>query len=361
MSGARLEDDTEAHSSVGLRAGLVLDGRYRLERPLGEGGMGLVWVAEQLALERKVAIKSLRFAGGDLRDRLRREALALASVHHPAIVQVHDYGETADGVPYVVMELVSGESLAAHLARRGPMAAEEAVALALPRLDGLAAAHAAGIIHRDIKPSNVLLGVGPDGITPKLLDFGIAFVERGDYARITRDGGVLGTPVYMAPEQARGEQADARADVWGVATLIYELIAGEPPFLHGNLVEVLRRIVEQPPPYPREARGLNGRLWSILTAALRKSRDERTGSVKELRGALSAWLETRPGAPAAAPPLAGPAAPSRESRAEATTLPAGSPAPNSPRPPAPTPRDAAGSAGGPPSLDALIREKLRGA
>jgi serine/threonine protein kinase len=329
---------------------LILDGRYRLVRPLGEGGMGLVWVAEQLALKRQVAVKSLRHAGEDLRDRLQREALALASVHHPAVVQVHDYGQTREGVPYVVMELVAGESLAARLARGGAMSADEAVALAIPLLEGLAAAHQAGIIHRDIKPSNVILASGPAGVTPKLLDFGIALVERAGDPRLTRDGGLLGTPAYMAPEQVRGQKADERSDVWGVGTLIYELIAGEPPFLSDDLIAVLRRVVDQPPPYPRAARGMNGRLWAILMAALRKSPAERTPSALALRDALAGWLESRGGAPIS--PSLAPQSPQVAERASATTLPAAQPAP--PLGPAPSSLEL----DGPPSLDELIRKKL---
>jgi serine/threonine protein kinase len=360
----RPDDDAFVESSPsGLVAGQILDGRYRLVRPLGEGGMGLVWEAEQLALRRKVAVKSLRYAGADLHDRLRREALALASVHHPAVVQVYDYGETREGVPYVVMELVSGESLAARLARLGAMPAEEAVALSIPLLDGLAAAHQAGIIHRDIKPSNVLLAQSPSGAQPKLLDFGIALVERAGAPRLTREGGLLGTPTYMAPEQIRGQKTDERSDVWGVATLIYELIAGEPPFPSDDLVTVLRQVVDQPPPYPRSARGMNGRLWSILMGALRKSPSERTPSVLALRDALAAWLESR-GAPLPASAISGP---SRSREGHAATLPAallpsaqaapaalpgGPPAP--PLPAAP-PRAGEGAA---PSLDELIKKKL---
>ncbi len=349
MDAPRPDDPgTPESGSSGFRIGSILDGRYRLIRPLGEGGMGLVWVAEQLALKRMVAVKSLRFAGEDLRDRLQREALALASVHHPAVVQVYDYGETREGGPFVVMELVEGESLAARLARTGAMPAEEAVALSIPLLEGLSAAHQAGIIHRDIKPSNVLLAVGPAGVTPKLLDFGIALVERSGDPRLTRDGGLLGTPAYMAPEQVRGQTADERTDVWGVGTLLYELIAGEPPFLSDDIIAVLRRVVEQPPAYPRSARGMNGRLWAILMAALRKSPAERTPSALALRDALAGWLDARGGAPMS--PALAPISSSQKQRAVAATLPAGAVAPPL--------GDASVRLEGPPSLDELIRKKL---
>ncbi len=329
--------------AAGFQAGLVLDGRYRLERQLGAGGMGTVWVGHQIALDRAVAVKVLHVTGATSRARLRREALALAAVHHPAVVEVHDYGETADGVPYIVMELVRGEGLAERMARRGAMPAEEAVALVLPLLEGLAAAHGAGIIHRDIKPENVILADA--GATPKLLDFGIAAVALDESdARLTTDGGIIGTPAYMAPEQMRGETVDERTDVWAVGVMLYELIAGEAPFGGGNVFAVLARAASQPPPYPRQAPGLDGRLWALLMNALRKNPAERTPSATALHDALAGWLATRPAARGPAP-----ATPTREAALariaptlRAPTLPGGAP-----------PADDE-----PPSIDGLIRAKL---
>ncbi|MEP7126981.1 MAG: serine/threonine-protein kinase, partial [Byssovorax sp.] len=227
------------------------------------------------------------------RARLQREALALAAVHHPSIVEVYDYGETEEGSPYVVMELVRGESLAARLDREGAMPADEAVGLAIAILDGLAAAHRAGIIHRDIKPDNVVLAEGLVGVRPVLLDFGIARIDSDTDARLTLDGSLVGTPAYMAPEQMRGGPTDERVDVWGVGALLYHLIAGEAPFGVRDVIAVMRRVLEDPPSYPRRARGLDGRLWSILTGALRKAPDERISSASALRDALTAWLEGR--------------------------------------------------------------------
>ena len=277
----------------GFFAGLVLDGRYRLESLLGEGGMGTVWVGSQLALQRRVAVKSLRLASPSHRARLRREALALAAVHHPSIVEVHDYGETEGGVPYVVMEFVRGESLSARIEREGALHAEEAVNLVLPLLDGLAAAHRAGVVHRDIKPDNVVLASGPTGAFAKLLDFGVARVDSDDEARLTLDGSFVGTPAYTAPEQMRCGATDERVDVWGMGALLYYLIAGEAPFGAHNLLTVMRRVLEDPPSYPRKAGGLDGRLWGILTAALRKAPEERTPSAIALRDSLAGWLEAR--------------------------------------------------------------------
>lgn len=337
----------------GFRPGLVLDGRYRLESLLGEGGMGTVWVGHQLALQRQVAVKSLHVAAASHRTRLRREALALAAVHHPAIVEVYDYGETEGGLPYVVMELVRGESVAARLRRLGALHADEAVILVIQILDGLAVAHRAGVVHRDIKPDNVVLSSGSSAL-PKLLDFGIARSEHDGATRLTMDGGFVGTPAYMAPEQMRGGVTNERVDVWGVGALLYHLLAGEAPFGVQDMLVVMRRVLEEPPSYPRNARGLDGRLWGILTAALRKDPEERTPSALALRDALAGWLESRgialpraltaPSAPAPAP--ISPLEPTLLADVEPTPVTA------SRRTPAPPNDDA------PPSFDLLIRAKI---
>ena len=300
-------EEVEAPRSPVFHPGQVLDGRYRLDRPLAEGGMGSVWVGHQIALQREVAVKLLRVGTGPLRERLRREALALAAVHHPSVVQVYDYGETEGGAPYLVMELVRGEPLGQRVLRGGPFDATAAVQIALPLLEGLAAAHHAGIVHRDIKPENVVLSTGPAGILPKLLDFGIARVAKGEDVRLTVDGGIIGTPAYMAPEQVRGGDVDARVDVWGIAALLYEVISGKPPFGHEDVIAVIRRVLDEPPTFPRDARGLDGKLWSILMAAMRKDPAERTPTALAFRDALAGWLEARGISPSAPPAIALPA------------------------------------------------------
>ncbi len=351
-------DSETSRAEAGFFPGMVLDGRYRLESLLGQGGMGTVWVASQLALHRQVAVKSLRVAAPSHRIRLQREAFALAAVHHPSIVEVYDYGETAGGLPYVVMELVRGESLAELLHRVGALPAEEAVRLVLPILEGLAAAHRAGVVHRDIKPENVVLASGPLGVLPKLLDFGIARIDSDAGARVTVEGGLLGTPAYMAPEQMRDGPTDERVDVWGVGALLYHLLAGEAPFgASNNILVVMRRVLEEPPSYPRRARALDGRLWGILTAALRKEPSDRLPSADALRDALAGWLDARtsvnPGAIAAFSTSA-PPPPRATSSLAPTLLAATEPRADTPQPAVTSPSldDA------PPSIDALIRTKL---
>ncbi|MBK8256302.1 MAG: serine/threonine protein kinase [Polyangiaceae bacterium] len=337
--------------------GTVLDGRYRLVRLLAQGGMGAVWVGEQVTLQREVAIKLLRLPAEALHARLQREALALAAVHHPAVVQVYDYGETEEKVPYLVMEFVKGETVGAKLHKTGTFSAPEAAILMLPLLDGLNAAHAVGIIHRDIKPDNVLLCNGPSGVLPKLLDFGIARRDQSEAARLTAEGGLIGTPAYMAPEQVRGAPTDERTDVWGMGVLFYEMIAGKPPFGVEDVIVVIRRVLDDPPPFPTNAVGLDGKLWAVLMNALRKNPAERTPSARAFRDAIAGWLSTRgivpfsEGAPrgaettqpAATPFTSAAAATIQSERASS----AGTPPPSDPENP------------GRAALDALIRQKLR--
>lgn len=318
-------------------AGLVLDGRYRLERPLGQGGMGTVWVGTQLSLGREVAIKAIRAGRSHDQARLEREARLLASLRHPAIVQVFDFGRSG-GHGYLVMELVHGPSLEARLMSVGRLTAEEAVGVVLPLLEGLSAVHAAGVVHRDVKPANVLLVQEGSQVSPKLVDFGIA--RDGAGQQLTREGDVVGTPAYMAPEQFLGRRVDHRADVWGVAATLYDLISGEPPFLGANLFEIMRRVESEPPSFPRDALGLDGKLWGIVTRALRKDPAERHASAEALRTELHGWLRGR-GVPAAPPRL-----PMRAQESAPTEPP---PPTSSSVPPAP----------GAPSLDTLIRARLR--
>jgi len=206
--------------------GRVLGGRYRLRSLLAVGGMGAVWAAEDAVLGREVAVKVLGEAlAGDRRAalRLRREARAAGRLAHPAIARVLDLGEDA-GRPYLVMELLHGESLAARLARAGPLAPAEAVRVVAAAADALEVAHRAGIVHRDVKPGNVFVTGGGD---VKLLDFGIASVA--SEAGLT-GGDLLGTAAYLAPERVLGHAATPAADVYALGVLLYELLAGRPPF-----------------------------------------------------------------------------------------------------------------------------------
>jgi serine/threonine-protein kinase len=225
--------------------GRRLGGRYRMEALLATGGMGEVWAARDLLLDRAVAVKVLGGAlAGDGRaaERLRREARAAARLEHPNIARMLDLGEQ-DGCPYLVMELLEGESLAARIDRAGAMAPPEAARVAVAVADALEAAHRAGVVHRDVKPGNVFLTSGGE---VKVLDFGIASAA-GEAALTT--GEMLGTPAYLAPERVLGNPATPAADIYALGVVLYELLAGRRPFDDGSDIELaMANVHAQPAP-----------------------------------------------------------------------------------------------------------------
>ena len=218
-----------------MNADLVA-GRYRVERSLGQGGMATVYLARDDELDRPVALKLLadNLAGDPtFRDRFEREARLAGRLSHPNVVRVFDVGES-DGRPFIVMEYVEGDALADELARHGPLTPERVVELALQVCAGLQAAHASGLVHRDVKPRNLLLR--PDGVL-KIADFGIA--RAAESTRLTEVGTILGTAAYLAPEVAQGHEATAASDLYSVGAVLYELLAGHPPYTANSLVELI--------------------------------------------------------------------------------------------------------------------------
>jgi serine/threonine protein kinase/formylglycine-generating enzyme required for sulfatase activity/dienelactone hydrolase len=268
-------------------------GRYRVLELLGTGGMGVVYRAHDEKLERTVAIKVLApgmLDGDEARRHFRREALALAKLNHPNIAAVYDVGEQ-DGTDYIVMECVPGESLAARL-KAGPLAVKDCTAIALQVAEALEQAHEQGVVHRDLKPANVM--VTPKGVA-KVLDFGLAKLLAPAAADATvsfqESGRLLGTPLYMSPEQVRGVTADARSDLWSLGVLYYEALAGRPPFSGENTPAVLRAITEKTPPRLRGLRAeVPAQAEEFVACALRKDPAKRTQSAGEAARELSALL-----------------------------------------------------------------------
>jgi serine/threonine protein kinase len=271
---------------MGLSTGQVLARRYRLGRRIAIGGMGEVWQADDIRLERQVAVKVLKpELSGDpeFRHRFHAEARMTASLNHPGIAAVHDYGEAASDpdVAYLVMELVAGEPLATILMRCQRLSAGRTLDILEQAGNALQAAHERGLVHRDIKPANIL--ITPAG-TVKLTDFGIA--RAVDSAPMTRNGMVMGTAHYIAPEQAAGNETGPAGDVYSLAVVGYECLAGQRPFSADNAIGVaMMHIRDRPPPLPwdipRETR-------MLIEAALVKDPRQRYGTGGEFAAAVAA-------------------------------------------------------------------------
>jgi serine/threonine protein kinase len=286
---------TENNPSFAYAPGDLIASKYLLEQMLGEGGMGAVFRARNTSLDMHVAIKLLRadMNRGLLAGRLLQEARAAAKLAHPAIVRVFDVGQTALGDPFIVMELLEGETLAQMLDREQGLHAIHAVQLLLPLADALSAAHAKGLVHRDFKPDNVMLVVSDEGtVQPKLLDFGIVKSAQPDGSTGPSDAGTLvGSPDYMSPEQARGlEKVDARSDLWSFSVVLYEAIAGVPPFMSDDYASLLRMIVQDEPKSLLERGVADHSLSYVVSRGLNKDPMARYASLSQMGMALAAWL-----------------------------------------------------------------------
>ncbi len=264
-------------------------GAYEVQEVIGQGGMGVVLRAYEPALQRRVAIKVMAaaVAGSAMaRQRFTREAQAAAAVCHEHIVAVHGVHEV-QGLPYLVMQYVAGESLQERLDRDGALALSDVVQIGLQTASALAAAHAQGLIHRDIKPANLLLENGLARV--KITDFGLARML--DDARLTQSGVIAGTPEYMAPEQARGEDVDARADLFSLGAVLYAMATGVPPFRGATAIAVLRAVNDEtPPPLRTRNPAMPAWLEALVAQLLAKNPDERIQSAGEVAGLLDGYL-----------------------------------------------------------------------
>ena len=258
---------------------------YRIVGLLGRGGMGEVYEAEDLRLGRRVALKVLSHGArgdGESRARLEREARAASRLDHPNVGAVYEIGDTEGGALYIAMAYYEGRTLR-EVIDEGPLAVDRAVDLARQIADGLRAAHAAGVVHRDVKPSNVI--VTPDGVV-KVIDFGVATVSGAE--PITSTGTVTGSAHYMAPEQARGERADARADVWALGVVLYEMLAGRRPFDGAYAQAVLYQVAHEEPADLRALRpDVPEMAAGVVSRCLRKDPAERYADGAALESALS--------------------------------------------------------------------------
>ncbi|HXI03892.1 MAG TPA: serine/threonine-protein kinase, partial [Candidatus Saccharimonadales bacterium] len=268
--------------------------QYRIARKIGEGGMGEVWLAEDTRLGRRVALKTLTPSAASDPGRLarfEREAKAAAALNHPNIVTLFSV-EEAEGLHFLTMELVEGRPLGARIGENG-MSMRELLEIALPMTDAIASAHARGIVHRDLKPDNVM--ISSEGRV-KVLDFGLAKLREegailgGDSSLSptrTQAGVLLGTLAYMSPEQAQGEPADARSDVFSLGILLFEMTTGHRPFDGKNAVAVISSVLKDPTPSLSGEPGVPARLDRIIRRCLEKEPDARYPSARELHDDLS--------------------------------------------------------------------------
>ncbi len=281
-----------------LPVGQVLDSRYRIDGILGTGGLGVVYRAQHLGLDRPVALKMLHteFGGvAEIHQRFTREAKALSTLVHPNIVAITDFG-TVEAGPYLTMELLEGKTLA-DLLEEGPFDPDHAIDVVIDALRGLEFAHVRGVLHRDLKPGNVFIADFPDGgHQVKLLDFGLAKIgDAGADAppapTLTRLGTVLGTPSYMSPEQASSSVADPRSDVYSMGVVLYEMLTGRRPFEEANRFDTIRAHLVKEVPNPGSKRPglvLTQELRAFLMKALAKMKDNRFANGAEMRAAAEA-------------------------------------------------------------------------
>ncbi|MDX1387725.1 MAG: serine/threonine-protein kinase [Acidobacteriota bacterium] len=271
-------------------------GRYEIESEIGRGAMGIVYLARDTRLDRRVALKTYALPSGltaeqerEFQERFEREARAAAALSHPGIVTVYDVDRDGErGTPYITMEYVEGESLDDLLARRESLDPDEACSIASQVADALHTAHTAGIVHRDVKPGNILIRAGDGRV--KLADFGVARLRESE---LTRSGAAVGSPGYMSPEQIRGEPVDGRADLFSLGVILYRMLSGRAPFEGDDLPALVYSIAHQTPvPITRRVSGLPCGLGGFIDRALAKTPGDRFADGHAFREALSLAMES---------------------------------------------------------------------
>lgn len=289
-----LPDQSKIDGRLDPLVGSVLAGRYEVLRRIGEGGMGAVYEARHTVIDKRVAVKVLLERLVEKRElvgRLLKEARLASAIGHENIVDVTDFGTTEDARSFVVMEYLDGEPLSALLAREAPLPASRCLNIIRQVASALEAAHDKGIVHRDIKPENIYLIRRGDDDFVKVVDFGVSKAVRTadegpETLRLTRTGMLLGTPLYMSPEQARGaEDIDARADIWAVGIVFYECLTGEVPFRANNYLQVIAQVLNTealPPSRMLPELGISASVEAVVMKALAKDRDLRYQRMSDL-------------------------------------------------------------------------------
>jgi predicted Ser/Thr protein kinase len=289
---------SDAAPPAGVAVGDIIAGKYRVERVLGQGGMGMVVAATHIELDQLVAIKFLLPAAAANKsavERFAREARASAKLRSDNVVHVTDVGTFDSGEPFIVMEYLEGQDLGDVLREGGPLAIDDAVDYVLQACAALAEAHAAGIIHRDLKPANLFLAERQDTVrVVKVVDFGISKVTAAiPTGKLTNTQDLMGSPLYMSPEQLSLSHAiDGRSDIWSLGIILYELIGGEPPFQDEGLPQLCTAVLVRPAP-PIERDGLSPGLAAVIARCLEKDADARYADVGELATALAEFAPER--------------------------------------------------------------------
>src|SRR5437764_4791539 len=284
-----------AETTPSLLGEPTLDGRYLLERRLGQGGMGVVFKARHIFLKTAHAIKVILpdLVGNDpmLATRFRQEALAAAAIRHPNIIAVTDFGVVRGTMPFLVMEFVSGQSLHEMLAQEGALPPARALEIIAAIGAGVAAAHKQGIIHRDLKPLNVMFQEGlPTAEAVKVLDFGLAKIKSGELLGSfvqAKTSGLMGSPFYMAPEQWGDEEPDARADIYSLGIILFQMLAGDVPFKGNNIPSIMKKhLTEAPPSFASRGVTVPTQIEAVVRHALEKEAADRPASVEAFIGEL---------------------------------------------------------------------------
>jgi serine/threonine protein kinase len=272
--------------------GRVIDGKYRIDVEIGAGGMATIYRATRLNIGDTVAIKVLRaefLREPQFAERFRREAQAAARLKHPNVVAIYDFGVSADGVIYLVMELAKDQNLRTLIRERAPLPAEPAAEIIRQVCAALTAAHREHIVHRDIKPANIAVESSADGPRVKVLDFGIASLRGGEtLANLTQTGSVMGTPAYMSPEQCLGEELDGRSDIYSLGVVLFEMLCGVVPFNSPTAIAVAMQHVQQAPPPMRVLNaGISPEVEAVVLRALAKRREDRFQTARDFGDALT--------------------------------------------------------------------------
>ena len=287
VDGTPLKSLTERDAPQDPVIGQIIKGRYRVLRKLGEGGMGTVYLAEQVSIGRKVAVKLLRgnyACDEEFIARFQREARLAASLNHRNIITVYDFDQADDGSLFIAMEYVNGEQLSEVIQREGPLPIGRATRLGLQIAEGLEAAHRAGVIHRDIKPDNIMV-VRDSGFERIIvMDFGVARLrEAGTGTQLTRAGTIMGTPAYMAPEQAEGSGVSDKTDLYALGIVLYEMLSGSVPFKGSTPSAVLAKQLRERPVELRKLRAeVPAAIERVVMRALEKKPEKRQGSMHEV-------------------------------------------------------------------------------